>query len=139
MFPNQRATFATVVIGGVIAAGVALAANAHFVTGPNITTTNTGVTACGKIAGLGNVQEVTIVLEADVTTRCTNRGNNIPSGLTQSVSGEGDFSVDKNGSVTFCVSTDRPEDPCPDGMRPQNTFSNISITVFDARGRQLLP
>jgi hypothetical protein len=139
MFTSKRGFFATVAAGAVTAATIALAANAHFVTGPNITTTNTGVTACGKIAGLGNAQTVTVVLEADVTTTCTNKGQHSPSGLTQSVSGEGDFSVDKNGSVTFCVTTERPEDPCPDGMRPQNTFSNISITVFDSRGRQLLP
>jgi len=135
---NKRPMLAALV-GTMIAASVALAANAHFVTGPNITTTNTGVTACGKIAGLGNAQEITVVLEADVTTTCTNRGNNIPSGLTQTVEGEGDFTADKNGNVTFCVTTERPENPCPDGMRPQNTFSNISITVFDSRGRQLLP
>jgi hypothetical protein len=139
MLVNQRRLFTTIAIGVVTTASIALAANAHFVTGPNITTTNTGVTACGKIAGLGNAQTVTVVLEADVTTTCTNKGQHIPSGLTQSVSGEGDFRADKNGSVTFCVTTERPDDPCPDGMRPQNTFSNISITVFDSRGRQLLP
>jgi len=139
MLTNKRVTFGAFAVAALTAASIALAANAHFVTGPNITTTNTGVTACGKIAGLGNAQQVTVVLEADVTTTCTNKGQHIPSGLTQSVSGEGDFKADKNGTVTFCVSTERPEDPCPDGMRPQNTFSNISITVFDSRGRQLLP
>jgi hypothetical protein len=136
---NPTTLAATAFVGAIAMAGIALAANAHFVTGPTITTTNTSVTACGKIAGLGNAQTVTVLLEASVTTTCTNKGNNIPSGLTQEVSGEGDFSADKNGTVTFCVTTERPDNPCPDGMRPNNTFSDISITVFDAQGNQLLP
>ena len=34
-----------------------LGANPHFVVGPTITTSNVAVTACGKIAGLGDRQQ----------------------------------------------------------------------------------
>ena len=50
---------------GLLTAPAAVSASAHFVGSPSIAVNNGGVTATGKIAGLGN-QDVTINLEATV-------------------------------------------------------------------------
>jgi hypothetical protein len=108
----------------------ALAANAHFLGSPTITTNNNRtITVCGTIAGLGN-QDVTVVVAATATTTCTNRGSNVPPGLTQTVSGSISNLHPDNGRVSFCVTTAQAGNPCTDGMRPQTTFSNVSVKVF---------
>lgn len=126
------AAFSTIAI-------VALAANPHFVSGPNITSGTNTVTACGKIAGLGNNQEVTIVVEAKAITTCTNRGGHVPSGLTEKLIGRETIVSDKNGNVTFCVTTDKASNPCPDDMKATTSFTSFSVKVFDANGNQILP
>jgi hypothetical protein len=116
-----------------------LAAQPHFVVGPTITTGASTVTACGKIAGLGNNQQIKIVLAVTATTTCTNRGGQVPPGLTETLVGSIDATSDKNGTVTFCVTTESATNPCPNPMRPTTSFSDFSIRVFDAAGNQILP
>jgi hypothetical protein len=117
---------------------VALAANPHFVSGPTITSGTNTVTACGKIAGLGNNKQVTIVVEATATTTCQNRGGNTPPGLTETLVGRETITSDKNGNVTFCVTTSKATNPCPDQMKPTTSFTNFTVKVYDAQGNQIL-
>jgi hypothetical protein len=63
---------------------VILAANAHFIQGPSVSTNSTTLTVSGTLAGLGN-QDVTIRLNADAVVSCTNKGGNPPPGQTQEV------------------------------------------------------
>ncbi len=116
-----------------------IAAQPHFVVGPTITISNDAATACGKIAGLGNNQTVQIVFAATATTTCTNRGKNVPPGQTETLEGSIDASSDKNGTVSFCVSTESATNPCPSSMTPNTSFSDFSIVVYDAAGNQILP
>jgi hypothetical protein len=122
-----------------LATVLAFAANPHFVTGPTITTGTNTATVCGKLAGLGNNQTVRIVLTAVATTTCTNKGGNVPPGQTETLTGSGTFTSDKNGTVSFCVTTNRASNPCPDGMTPKTNFSSFSVKVFDANGNQIIP
>jgi hypothetical protein len=112
-----------------LVAGVAFAANAHFLGAPSVTQKNRQLTICGTVAGLGN-QDVTVVVSAKATTTCTNKGGNPPPGLVETVSGSVSNLHPDNGRVSFCVTTSAPSDPCPDGMRPESTFSDITVKVY---------
>ena len=82
-------------------AGLVLAGNPHFVF---TTTTVTGdtVTVSGKIAGLGNEEQVHVVLNADA--ECVNRGGHNPSAANKdALVAAGDFPV-QNGKATFSLS-----------------------------------
>src|SRR5947209_8545613 len=81
-----------------LAAGHAVAANPHFVSGPTFSTSNGALTVSGKIAGLGN-KDVTIVVSAQATVTCTNNGGNVPPGQTQTVSGSVSNLRPENGNV----------------------------------------
>jgi hypothetical protein len=108
---------------------VALAANVHFLSGPTLSQVNGALKACGKLAGLGN-QDVTIKLTATATVTCTNNGGNIPPGQTQTLSGSVSDLRPENGNVSFCVTTNSIQNPCPDGMKPKAQFSNVELTVI---------
>ncbi len=107
----------------------AIAANVHFVSGPTVSTNNRQVTVCGKLAGLGN-QDVRVVVSATATTICTNRGNNVPPGQTETVSGSVSRLRPENGTVSFCVTSGQAGNPCPSPMRPSTTFTNIRVQVY---------
>jgi hypothetical protein len=69
----------------VASVALVLAANAHFLQGPTLSTNNTSLTVSGTLAGLGN-QDVTIRLNAAATVSCTNKGGNPPPGQTENIS-----------------------------------------------------
>jgi hypothetical protein len=110
-------------------AGVAFAANAHFIGSPTVSQQNRQLKVCGSVAGLGN-ENVTVVVSATATTTCTNKGGNPPPGQKETVSGTVSDLKPENGRVNFCVTTNAPANPCPDGMRPESTFSNISVKIY---------
>lgn len=93
----------------VITVGATLAANAHYVVGPNVTyseSTNT-ITVSGKAAGLGNgaaTAAASLTGSVDVFSRCYNGGGNKPQAdnkqETIAVNALRDFDV-RNGQVTF--------------------------------------
>ncbi|MDQ6755374.1 MAG: hypothetical protein M3004_00405 [Bacteroidota bacterium] len=118
--------------------GTVMAQNIHFIGSPQITDNGTTLTFCGKLAGLGNNQMITVTLSAaaTVTTTCTNPGGNVAPGQTKvvNISASGQFHSDKNGTVTFCLTTVTPEPgSCPNGMWTGTvtdvSFSNEKITV----------
>jgi hypothetical protein len=99
----------------------AKAQNIHFIGDPTITDNGTTLSFCAKLAGLGNNQMVTVVLSttATITTECTNPGGNVAPGQTKTatLTKSGNFMSDKNGSVTFCLTTAVPTPgPCPNGQ-----------------------
>lgn len=121
--------FVTALVGLVALAGLSNAANPHFIRGPNFSESGGALTASGTLAGLGN-ENVTILLEATGTTTCKNRGQNVPPGQTETVSGTASDLEVKNGSVTFSVTTASVTNPCPDQMQPRTTFTSATLTVF---------
>jgi hypothetical protein len=117
---------------------IAQAQNIHFIGSPTIQDLGTQLRFCGKLAGLGNNQLVTIVLSSTATTitTCTNPGGNVAPGQTKTgtVSASGQFQSDKNGTVTFCLTTATPTPGrCPNGQWTGTvtdvTFNNTSLTV----------
>jgi hypothetical protein len=113
----------------VFAATVALAANPHFVEGPDFSALGAALRATGKIAGIGN-QPLTVVLEATAVTTCRNRGGNVPPGQTETVEGSVANLRPENGQVRFVVTTGEVSNPCPDDMRPRTTFLSAVLTVI---------
>jgi hypothetical protein len=99
---------------------LASAASPHFVGTPNCRISGGDLVCSGKVAGLGNVEEVTAFIQADVT--CQNRGGNFPQG--QQGGQEQTFDV-TNGQITF--SNLRLENPCPDRMRA--TFEDVALVI----------
>ena len=122
--------------------GTTLAQNVHFIGNPTITDNGTTPTFCGKLAGLGNSESVNVTLNTTATTitECSNPGGNIAPGQTKTgtVSTSGVFTSDKNGSVTFCLTTNTPSPgKCPNGKWTGTvtdvSFANSSVSVNGTR------
>ena len=109
-----------------LAVPVALAGSPHFVD-DTVTATRSGdsLIVSGKEAGLGDESQVHIVVSA--TALCINPGGNHPKAVNkQSVSSEGDFSV-QNGKANFSLTltaTFQPE--CSPPMTVQ--YTDVSVT-----------
>ena len=98
----------------------AQAQNIHFVDGPVSTDNGTTLTVCGKVAGLGNNQgiNITVITTATISTECTNPGGNVAPGQsrTETLTYTKKFFSDKNGSVSFCLSSlEQKPGICPNG------------------------
>jgi hypothetical protein len=107
--------------------GAAMAvSNAHFVGVPLISVTDDTVFASGKVAGLGNVEQIHVTLTG--FAECVNPGSNKPSAANkESFSAEGDFPV-QNGKALFQLSLDALlQPPCSPPMTI--VWSEISVTV----------
>jgi hypothetical protein len=104
------------------------AGSAHFVGTPSISISGNTVTVSGKVAGLGNIDQINVVFTADA--QCVNPGSHKPSaGNKQSVGGGGDFPV-QNGKALFSLSGTATFQPtCTGPMTIE--WSNITITVTD--------
>lgn len=114
--------------GILTAAGVAIAGvtGAHFVGDPSASVSGSELTVSGKVAGLGNVEQIHVTVTADV--ECVNPGSNKPKAANkQSVGADGDFPV-QNGKAEFSLSaTATFQPPCDPPMSLE--WSNIVITV----------
>ena len=108
------------------ATGLLLAGNAHFVGVPVFTQSGDTVTVSGKVAGLGNVPQIHVVLSGDA--ECVNRGSNKPSADNKDTfSAEGDFPV-QNGKALFVLDvTATFQPPCSPPMTV--VWSNLRVTV----------
>jgi len=105
--------------------------NAHFVGVPLISVVDSTVFTSGKVAGLGNVEQITVTLTG--FAECVNRGKNKPAASNkESFSVEGTFPV-QNGKALFQLSLDAVfEPPCSPPMTV--AWSNISVTVTATDG-----
>jgi hypothetical protein len=117
-------------------AGVAVAGNAHFVGGLSITEGTNSISVSGKVAGLGNISQIEVVVSADAA--CVNPGEKKPKAENKSTfSAKGDFPV-QNGKAEFSLTVTATLQPNCSGPMTI-VFSNVTVTVFDAEGNQLIP
>jgi len=124
---------------------MAFAQNAHFVGEPSCEVISSGALKCsGKIAGLGNTEEVTAFLQADVTATfaCDNPGPGVhipPGQPTDSHPIQGDQTTlpVRNGQTTFTLTTDAPQ-PSGDFSCPNDRwkvvlqdveYTNVAVVV----------
>lgn len=117
------AVVATLVSTSLVLAGVS---GAHFVGSPSISTSGNSATVGGKVAGLGNVEQITVTVVAEAS--CINRGNKNPSAANKDdVSATGDFPV-QNGKALFSLAL--LADFQPDCSPPMTvSWTLISVTV----------
>jgi hypothetical protein len=106
--------------------GVAMAGNAHFVGVPQLSAVEETLFAAGKVAGLGNVPQIHVILSGDAA--CINPGGQHPQAANkESFATEGDFPV-QNGKALFQLALDATFQPsCSPPMSV--VWSNISLTV----------
>jgi len=108
-----------------LAVPAAWAGSPHFVGTPTVTRTDNSLTVSGKEAGLGNEDQVHIVVE--VTAACLNRGENFPNAANkESFAAEGDFPV-QNGKANFTLTVTATFQPkCSPPMRV--VFGDVTVT-----------
>jgi hypothetical protein len=118
--------FAVVVMLIVTYAAVAAVSNAHFVGTPTYTISGNTLTVSGKVAGLGDVDEITVTVDADAA--CINPGSKHPKAANkESFSSVGHIPV-QNGKANF--SQDVTATFSPDCSPPMTVvWSNIVVTV----------
>jgi hypothetical protein len=103
-----------------------LAGSPHFVGGITVTRVGNTLSVSGKEAGLGNEDQVHIVVSA--TAQCINPGDHHPKAANkQSVSAEGDFPV-QNGKANFSLTVTATFQP---DCTPPMTVVFTDVTVTD--------
>lgn len=128
--------FLIVAVATLTLVGSALAvSNAHFVGTPTLSRSGNTLTVSGKVAGLGDVEVITVTVSADA--QCVNPGSNRPKAANkQSFSAAGDIPV-QNGKALFSQSLTATFQPdCTPPMTVQ--FSNVVVTVTAADGTNLM-
>jgi hypothetical protein len=114
----------TLVLATVSMAVPVWAGNPHFVGGISVTRSGNTITVSGKEAGLGNEDQVHIVVT--VSAACINPGSHHPKAANkESFSAEGDFPV-QNGKAVFSLSVTATFKP--DCTPPMTlVFSDVSV------------
>jgi hypothetical protein len=117
-------TVLVVLAAGAVGAPVALAGSPHFVGAPTATRTDNTLTVSGKEAGLGDEEQVNIVLTA--TAECINGGGKHPKAVNkESLSAEKNEPV-QNGKANFSLSVTASFSPsCSPPMTV--VFSNVKV------------
>jgi hypothetical protein len=124
---------------GLLVSAALLAANVHFVRGPDVTDNGVTLTVSGKLAGLGE-GDITVIVNATgvASVECTNPGGNVAPGqdTTFAASGSVTLPASKNGNLVFSVTTAVPVIPSSACPNPQWTadatdvvFANGTVTV----------
>jgi hypothetical protein len=122
----KRFTIAALLGAAILAAlAPAQAGSPHFVGSPTITRSDNTLTVTGKEAGLGNEDQIHVVLRA--TAECINGGLRHPRAANKtSVSADGTFPV-QNGKADFTLSVTATFDPnCSPPMTVR--FTNVTLT-----------
>jgi hypothetical protein len=111
---------------GAVAAPAAWAGSPHFVGAVTATRTDNSLTVSGKEAGLGNEEQINIVVTA--TAQCINKGEKHPKAENkESVSSEGTFPV-QNGKANFSLTVTATFKP---SCSPPMTLAFTDVTVTD--------
>lgn len=126
--------FAVLVALTLTVAMVAAVSNAHFVGTPTYTISGNTLTVSGKVAGLGDVNEITVTVTADAA--CINPGSKHPKAANkESFSATGYVPV-QNGKADFSQSVTATFSP--DCSPPMSVvWSNITVTVTASDGTYL--
>lgn len=127
--------FLVVAIAALTIAGAALAvSNAHFVGTPTATRDDTTLTISGKVAGLGQVEVITVSITGDAL--CINPGAKHPRAANKAdVAGGADVPV-QNGKAIFSVEATAIFEP--DCTPPMTVvFQNVTVTVTAVDGTNL--
>lgn len=117
-------TALALLVAGAIGAPAAFGGSPHFVGAPTATRTDNSLTVSGKEAGLGDEEQVNIVVTA--TAECINKGEKHPKAANkESLSTEENVPV-QNGKANFSLTVTASFSPaCSPPMTV--VFSNVSV------------
>lgn len=127
----MKQMFAPLIVAVLLAAAPVFAvSNAHFVGTPTFTISGSTVTTSGKVAGLGNVLQIHVVLSG--TAECINGGNKHPQAVNKgSFNAEGDFPV-QNGKALFSLILEATfQPPCDPPMSVSWSELQVTVTAGD--------
>ena len=119
---------------GITAAAALAVSNAHFVGSPTASRDGNTLIISGKVAGLGDVEEITVSITGDAL--CINPGAKHPRAANKAdVAGGATIPV-QNGKANFSVSATAVFEP--DCSPPMTVvFQNVTVTVTAADGTNL--
>lgn len=131
MFRSRNVFVVAAVVALTVVGSAIAVSKAHFVGAPTLTRSGNTITVSGKVAGLGNVEVITVTVSADA--QCVNPGSNKPKAANkQSFSADSDVPV-QNGKAIFSQSLTATFQPdCTPPMTVE--FSNVVVTVTAADG-----
>jgi hypothetical protein len=131
MLRKSGIAFAVLAVLALTLATVAAVSNAHFVGTPTLTSSGNTATASGKVAGLGDVDVITVTVSGDAA--CINPGSKHPKAANkESFSSTEEVPV-QNGKANFSSTLTATFSPdCTPPMSVQ--WSNLSVTVTAADG-----
>ena len=134
MLRSTKTLLLAVVAAGVLAAGALATSNAHFVGDPTIVRTGNALTIAGKVAGLGDVEEITVSVTGDAL--CINPGSNHPKASNKADVTGGAIVPVQNGKADFSVlgtATFQPDCTPPMAV----SFQKVKVTVTAVDGTNL--
>jgi hypothetical protein len=134
MYRKVGITTAVLTILALTVSMVAATSNAHFVGTPQFSISGNTVIASGKVAGLGQVDVITVTVSGEAA--CINPGSKHPKAANkESFSAEADVPV-QNGKANFSIPLTATFQP--DCTPPMTVaWSNLSIVVTAADGTYL--
>jgi hypothetical protein len=134
MFRKSGIAFAVFVALTLTVAMVAAVSNAHFVGTPTYTISGNTLTVNGKVAGLGDVDVITVTVSADAA--CINPGTKHPKAANKESFSSSENVPVQNGKADF--SADLTATFTPDCTPPMSVvWSNIVVTVTAIDGTYL--
>jgi hypothetical protein len=124
------------VLSLLVFAGVAVAGSPHYINNAtNVSRSGDSLIANFKLAGLGDEDQVNVVLSADAA--CINPGTNKPKAANkQSVSAEGDFPVQNGQAQGTLTLTATFQPSCSPPMTVQ--YSNVVLTTTEPDGTTII-
>jgi hypothetical protein len=122
--------FMPIVLGllaaGAVGAPVAFAGSPHFVGAVTATRTDNSLTVSGKEAGLGDEEQVNIVVSA--TAECINKGEKHPKAENKETLSTGENVPVQNGKANFSLTVTATLKP---SCSPPMTLAFTDVTVTD--------
>jgi hypothetical protein len=119
-------TVLVLLAAGAIGAPVALAGSPHFVGAVTATRTDNSLTVSGKEAGLGDEEQVNIVVTA--TAQCINKGEHHPKAENTESLSTGENVPVQNGKAIFSLTVTATFKP---SCSPPMTLAFTDVTVTD--------
>lgn len=100
---------------------------AHFVGSPSISSSGLTATVSGKVAGLGNVEQINVTATGEAS--CINKGGHNPSAANKDdASASGTFPV-QNGKANFSLLLTADFQPDCHSMTIRWTLINVTVTA----------
>lgn len=130
--PPRAVLMLLVCVAALAGSAIAVAGSAHFIrSATSVTRSGDSLVANFKVAGLGDENQVRVVLSADA--QCVNGGSNKPkAGNKQSFDAQGNFPVQNGQAEGTLTLTATFQPSCSPPMTV--SYSNVRLEAYDTNG-----